>query len=860
MSKQPIDSRGITGSNIPEASSAVDNSQAVQGLPSDKYAEEGARNVSSGNSEGKTISSTGAVYTTRYKASKGEASAYEKRFDPNYLIVSDERKTFNQGVDYVFESNESVKQLGSSISRKTAIWGEWGKLAVQSHLKALDKLDPDTSNASEVMSEKAQIYQKLSVDIPKYYPDIVKQMNIANDQELDSTNIIAILPQLRDRNSQDVRNIDSAITRLYKEGEPLVITALDFGSGDGRGIELWQGMADRLKDAGITLRVKAYDVVEAGLETYASRLTNPILPKEYSLSLKRHYGEEAFKENLIKGYVLDAEDEKIVSHAKNPMFGIEGGTQDIGDINALKKQYGEDLFQDKLARGLLPTSKDLAHLKTMYGFELKGAEGINLTSPEHVDELKRVYGEFIYQQKQNDSNHNKVSDVEILIKAIGEEAFFNKANQSYQMTEEDEMTLKAFYGSEFLEKRLKNKPPSASFEKMEGDYISLRDLHGSKKYAEKTPDRLVADLKKILGSNKYADNVKEDGFPTVKDYDVLRSIYGDKAIEALREKNPKFLRIDDQNIDGQVSGEGLHRKNMKHMGVYKHRNLEVEFLCGQLGGIQEDGSVQEATTVEDFKNGVGVVDMSLILYGSTSHISPKVIRDKFIEATISLARDCMVATLPGQQGRDKELQAAELSRLEDIQKGIAPRLEAGEIEYTPAESQGNEKILYATYTRQLLCDVLDGCYASLNDVSLKGNAVQLPRGNIGLKETDSDKTRSNSVESRASLLDNQDIMPNVPDKADLVANQDKLTVKQKELIGEGKNYRVTIALARNPADISMSWSEAILNSILKPIVNTLEKTPDPLKALIPNSATQARYYGLFATGMAEKEGGKTPSR
>lgn len=196
------------------------------------------------------------------------------------------------------------------------------------------------------------------------------------------------------------------LDQLTSELKPLTVKALDFGSGDGRALEIWMKLSDLLKPYGIMLEVTAYDIVKSGVNSYKSKLTNPRLPQEYVDDLKEVYGERVYQarrldpefltrgryaEDLKKLYSQDLPKEtpSKVYGAELPKAGeLEGQklyrqgeeeviddlslsdiTVDVDDnpnAAALKKQYGEELYARRKVEIDFPSLSDYAALRTKY--------------------------------------------------------------------------------------------------------------------------------------------------------------------------------------------------------------------------------------------------------------------------------------------------------------------------------------------------------------------------------------------------------------------------------------------------------------------------------------------------------------
>ncbi|MBU6339422.1 MAG: hypothetical protein KGQ36_05590 [Rickettsiales bacterium] len=769
------------------------------------------------------------LYDKRYSSEEvGKLSPYLSRFDPEYLIVPGEERVFMAGLKEMADSNPMMQEL-NSISKKVELWKK---------LKSGEKID-----------------------------DVL----------------------------QEIRN-------AYDRKEPLVITAVDFGCGDGRSLELWQKMADELKDFGIALRVKFYDVSKVGLKSLESRLTNPVLPEKYSDSLIEIYGENIVKKKKLR----------------------VGASPSQKDIDELKELYGEEIYRKKLKLGNLPIdeaaidSDEEKQLARIYGKEIyqiqKNKEGSALRKEEQ-EVLQRFHGaeecerrkglldnkvpssekelneedkaklEKSYSDKKIEERQKQIKFLQNVKdflekkKSLSEELssdqlkifsedfalemqevegavgkiLSDKTEEltkqfGYQKKDEIKKELDKYideqckiynslittYEKVFLEEDLRNLSKIFAIEDnnilekyhsrkeedigvieyqrrktldsitdidrrklqkcFENDETLVRDEERQKInlrtiYEEEDKNNLsdirrngiieqygdeywgederrltkldVKNLQNIYGKRSYERRIGRGDFPTIEDYEELSKIYGDGEIRALKERMPKFIKME--------SEIGLiDQSNISCLGTYKYRNFEAEILLGN----------DLRTKPSDFKEAIGKVDMSLILYGSTSHIPDKELRKNFIKAVIDSTSGSFVATLPGRQGRADEIK-------EEIAKGY----DGSEIKIKAAEFKGDNKIIpYAIYTHQTLTALLNEIYDEL----------ELERDN------------------RESRIDRNKIS-------------------------------VNIATKRNPADISKKCSDYIVDAILTPLANLALDVP-----CASESIKDARYFGVVAPGSAPK--------
>jgi hypothetical protein len=216
---------------------------------------------------------------------------------------------------------------------------------------------------------------------------------------------------------------------------------------------------------------------------------------------------------------------------------------------------------------------------------------------------------------------------------------------------------------------------------------------GLKSYEQKLKNPLTNQHEDVL-RNHYEEiykNKKEiyqksnsNSFLTDNDYEILRESFGDKEVKKLK-KAPRFLEMTPEEL--MIYNEKIENdedSKIKKLKVLKHNNLEIEFLKG---GPQ--------ITSEEWKNEIGEVDMSLILYGSTSHIFPQSERNNFLKAIFGVTKNQLVATLPGQGDWQKELEEAKNNS----------NFQEGEIVYKSRDT--GHDLPYATYTYNLLKETMD---------------------------------------------------------------------------------------------------------------------------------------------------------
>jgi hypothetical protein len=754
-----------------------------------------------------SVSEVDDTYTIRFNKQKGEASPYEKRFDPNYLIVDGEFNTFRSGVKKTFSAHEEVNQL-KAIRQKVEIW---------KRLKGVD--------------ENKQSQQDL-----KYSGE--SKVNVEETAE-------------RVKRELGLENIDPEIIEAHVKGVPLMIKALDFGCGDGRSLGLWKEMAKDLQDSGIVLRVVAYDVVRSALDSFESRLICPIFPEKYSSAWKESCGEDVYKEKLPKD-----------------RYGLHED-----DYEKLKHHYGALEYKEVLSRNNLSDIE--SKLRQHYGdSEYERRANLSGISEDDRQKLEHFYGESIYQNKRQNQDFPQESDREILKNFYGEEEYDRRLQPNVYITDSDRQKLQNFYGEEvckkreeqyvFLESQLgEGKYNEDTYKEIKGTYdriyeqedrINLKNIYeqedcenltksyGSEAFLQNSHEQDIknikaiyeeedvqnleriygeevlerkkkerkfpssADLiiiKKAYGEEIYAQELEKENFPTPAHYDRLKKVFGDREINEFISHNAKFTKMDSASLL-EVYGEEFQNKDgAKSLGVYKCDNLEIDLLHGDVNKVDP----------HKFRDVIGPVDMSLILYGSTSHIVPKEIRDEFLKSIIAITKDCMVATLPGQQGRSEELKKAELSR-ESGDDLLAP----GEIRYIPAESRDKKEIVYATYKEEYLHEILSGIYGELSLEKSKKDNLDVSDRNHGFR------SRLNS-----------EVTP-------LLAKSERMSQLQEN------KYSVKVATKYNPADISSSTGVYLADKLLTPVTNAVLKLPSVIKDKLPSCVTEVRYYSVLADG------------
>lgn len=176
-----------------------------------------------------------------------------------------------------------------------------------------------------------------------------------------------------------------------------------------------------------------------------------------------------------------------------------------------------------------------------------------------------------------------------------------------------------------------------------------------------------------------------DKFPCSDDYKILRSVYGDEAINQIQAK-PIFKKLAKQELKEiyAESAEFFANGKVKKCGVFKHNNLEIEFLHG----------LPEASP-QDLKDAVKSVDMSLILFGSTSHIFPSELRQEFFKAMFDVTQGYVVATLPGYGSFQDRLRESKTEVMKTVLNQMG--FKEGEIFYS-AEINGEKRLFpYALY-------------------------------------------------------------------------------------------------------------------------------------------------------------------
>lgn len=170
--------------------------------------------------------------------------------------------------------------------------------------------------------------------------------------------------------------------------------------------------------------------------------------------------------------------------------------------------------------------------------------------------------------------------------------------------------------------------------------------------------------------------------------------------EKSTKEEPRFKEIEKKDFEGRGEevmefyedcyGSGNDAKlgeKIQSKGIFRHNNLEIELLHG-------DPSV----TPEELKSSIQSVDLSLILFGSTSHIFPRETRDGFFKAIFESTEGYVAATLPGHRSFAKELQEAkgDLSRV--VRKEVG--LQDNEIFYLVEVRDQTHILPYVVYTAE----------------------------------------------------------------------------------------------------------------------------------------------------------------
>lgn len=242
--------------------------------------------------------------------------------------------------------------------------------------------------------EKAVVDQALTSILPSVFTRVTNYKKVTEAQ----------FEEARKEENEKARK--EQLAKLTAELKPITLKALDFGSGDGRALEIWIDLADRVKPHGITLEVTAYDIVRSGVDSYKSKLTHPRLPQEYVDDLKEIYGERVYQarqrdpeflkqedrydEDLKKLYERDLpkdEDSEVygaelpdkrngevagrkLSRPKRPAETSDDLSDIFVDFSpnaaALKKQYGEELYEKRKVADGFPSVLDYAALRAKY--------------------------------------------------------------------------------------------------------------------------------------------------------------------------------------------------------------------------------------------------------------------------------------------------------------------------------------------------------------------------------------------------------------------------------------------------------------------------------------------------------------
>ncbi len=224
------------------------------------------------------------------------------------------------------------------------------------------------------------------------------------------------------------------------------------------------------------------------------------------------------------------------------------------------------------------------------------------------------------------------------------------------------------------------------------------------------PPKYTAELTKIYGPETYEKKLKEENFPSFNDYEILRAVFGDE-VDAVRKKGPKFLELKSQDnlithenfSNESVTLEEIKLENtqptIKGCGIFKNQNLEIEFLLGK-----------PDITPSQLKENIGEVDLSLILYGTTSHIFPTQLRNEFFKAILSTTNGYLATTIPGQRSFENELAAT--------RSGIFKEFGMSEGEIFYSDKNTNSILPYATYDHQQTLNLPNNIGAKDSEISV----------------------------------------------------------------------------------------------------------------------------------------------
>ncbi|MBP7710691.1 MAG: hypothetical protein KA100_06460 [Rickettsiales bacterium] len=149
--------------------------------------------------------------------------------------------------------------------------------------------------------------------------------------------------------------------------------------------------------------------------------------------------------------------------------------------------------------------------------------------------------------------------------------------------------------------------------------------------------------------------------------------------------DPKFLEVTKKVLKEAYDEDQSPFPQVESHGVFKYQNLEIQLLCGD-----------PEITPENFGKAINhykasPVRMSLILYGSLSHISSEEERNNFLAETLDFTKGCLAQTVPGPLYFREELAAANIG----LYNGLG--MHKKDVFYVPSETPESTPLFFAIY-------------------------------------------------------------------------------------------------------------------------------------------------------------------
>lgn len=213
---------------------------------------------------------------------------------------------------------------------------------------------------------------------------------------------------------------------------------------------------------------------------------------------------------------------------------------------------------------------------------------------------------------------------------------------------------------------------------------------GIEAYREKLTDK--SDPKKPLfkkmGINSSDDNEERKN----NERNILKNLYDENnaRIFTVSAEIPTSQKNSGKENPSDKTSTRIAEAKITNYGVFRHYNLEIELLHG-------DPQVKPAHLKQIFGN---EVDMTLVLYGSLSHIFPAKMRDDFLKELLNITQGAYISTIPGERYFQRQLTNKELGDYNSLDLG------RGEIIYTPSESKKSPPLPFVVYDREHIEEIL----------------------------------------------------------------------------------------------------------------------------------------------------------